>query len=73
MRARFELSLVHFHRRHQRGVTLMAALGLVRGKAAARFLRDRVRYLATPDPTRRAELAADLEAWRQVLKGSRSV
>lgn len=67
MRARFELSLMQFHRRHQRGATLRLALAIVRGQAAARYVRDGVRYLASGDRAHRKRLAEDLAAWREVM------
>jgi GT2 family glycosyltransferase len=72
MRARFELSLMQFHRRHHRGATLLLAVGIVRAQAAARYLRDIVRYWATMSAERRAQLGEDLAAWRAVLRASPS-
>lgn len=71
MRARYELSLIRFHRRHDRGLTRAAGVGLVRGQAALRYLRDTVRRRLSTDAGRRAALADDLTAWRSVLDPTR--
>jgi GT2 family glycosyltransferase len=67
MIARYNFSLIHFHRRHHRGAMLRMGLGVVRGSAAARLLRDTVRYYASFDRSRRARLAEDVAVWREVL------
>jgi GT2 family glycosyltransferase len=67
MLARYELSLIEFHRRHHRGATLELALGVVRAHAAARLLRDTICYHASLGSSRRARLAADLAVWREVM------
>ena len=72
MLARYELSLMEFHRRYHRGLTLAIGLGIIRVQAAARYLRDSLRYRASRHGSRRAELAADLAAWRTVLASPRT-
>ena len=68
MLARFELSLLRFHRRHDRGLARGAGVGIVRGLAAARYLRDSLRYRLVSDPRRKATLAADIAAWQTVMR-----
>ena len=67
MQARLQLSVIQFHRRHHRGLRLRLALQLIRGKAAARLIRDGVRRRLTAVPARRAELAEDMAVWRQII------
>jgi N-acetylglucosaminyl-diphospho-decaprenol L-rhamnosyltransferase len=67
MQARLQLSVIQFHRRHHRGATLRLALGLVRAKAAARLARDWIGARLAGDPVRRAELAEDVDVWRQII------
>jgi GT2 family glycosyltransferase len=67
MLARYELSLIAFHRRHDRGMALALGVGVVRLHAAVRFLGDAIRYRLTSGREQRERLAEDLAVWRDIM------
>jgi GT2 family glycosyltransferase len=70
MLARLGLSAVDFHRRHHRGLTRAAAIGLVRVTMRYRLLRDWLGSRVTRDDGRRRVFAENLAVWREVLTRS---
>ncbi|HYC30790.1 MAG TPA: glycosyltransferase family 2 protein [Gemmatimonadales bacterium] len=67
MLARLGVSAVQFHRSHHRGLTRVAAIGLVRGTLRYRFCRDWLaHHLARHEPDRRLA-GENLAVWRDIL------
>jgi GT2 family glycosyltransferase len=70
MLARLGVSAVEFHRRHHRGVTRAAAIGLVRATLRYRYCRDWLSYHTSRHEPERRRVAENLAAWRTILSHS---
>jgi GT2 family glycosyltransferase len=69
MSVQFFASLVQFYHRHYSRWSLVELVVLLECAALARLLRDAVSLRLTADSHKRANLAANLDAWRRLLLG----
>ena len=61
--------LVRFYQRHHSRAGLLAMIGMLECASLARWARDAARLCATRDGQERAVLAANVDAWRRLLRG----
>jgi GT2 family glycosyltransferase len=62
-------SAFRFYRRHYDGFPLVLAETKLRAGMAVLLVRDALRRAFSTDPSRRAELAADVRVWRRAMCG----
>lgn len=69
MRIRYYRSLLHYYRLHGTRAQVRLMYAILRGGAAVKLARGRLRLLRASAPEERRRLEQDVEAWRQIVAG----